>query len=205
MPRISDVQRAARREQLINAAWARLKLHPYSQLTVDEVCEAAGSSKGGFYGYFASKQQLLHALMEREAASLDAVLNELNTARYGAAERLRRFTRASIRDSGDPARMQIRADLASAAATDPTIEAALRDSARARRTTLRAWIEEGIQASELREVPANALASILLALSDGLATHHQRDPTAFQWRNIALALDALIAGIEAEPHGAQKD
>lgn len=197
MPRISEAERALRRKRLVDAAWRCLARQSYSELTVDDVCAEASVSKGGFYGHFESKQDLLHELLLRESSSLDTVIASLSEAPISAAERLRRFARACLKDAEDSARMQIRADLASAVGADPAIESALRETARRRRVALRAWIEEGVKSSELRAVPANALASILLALADGLAIHHRRDPTAFQWRNVRLALDALISGIEA--------
>ena len=197
MPRISEAERAIRREHLVDAAWRCLAHQAYSDLTVDDICAEAAVSKGGFYGYFDSKQDLLRELLQRESASLDAVIADLSSAAIGAADRLRRFTRACLKDAEDGARMQLRADLAAAVGGDPAIAAALRESARARRSALRTWIEQGVSAGELRTVPANALASILLALVDGLALHHRSDPTAFQWRNVRVALDAVISGIEA--------
>ncbi len=197
MPRISEAERASRRERLVDAAWRCLAHQAYSDLTVDDVCAEASVSKGGFYGYFESKQDLLRELLQRESASLDSVIADLSSERIGAADRLRRFAQACLRDAEDSARMQLRADLAAAVGRDPAIAAALRESARSRRVALRGWIEEGVRAAELRPVPANALASILLALVDGLALHHRSDPTAFQWRNVRVALDAVISGIEA--------
>ena len=46
---------------------------------------------------------------------------------------------------------------------------------------------------------ANALASILLALTDGLMLHRALDPTGFRWQNIRAVMDALIAGIDRSP------
>jgi AcrR family transcriptional regulator len=196
MPRISEAERASRRERLVDAAWRCLAHQAYSDLTVDDVCAEASVSKGGFYGYFESKQDLLRELLQRESASLDSVIAGLSSEPIVAGERLRRFVRACLRDAEDGARMQLRADLAAAVGRDPAIATALRESARGRRAALRGWIEEGVRAAELRPVPANALASILLALVDGLALHHRSDPTAFKWRNVRVALDAVISGIE---------
>jgi AcrR family transcriptional regulator len=197
VPRISEAERISRRERLVAAAWRCLAQRAYSDLTVDDICAEAAVSKGAFYGYFDSKQELLHELLQRESASLDAVISDLSATSLGAAEKLRRFARACLKDAEDTARMQVRADLAAAVGGDPAIESALRESARNRRAALRLWIDQGVATNELRAVPANALASILLALVDGLAIHHRSDPTAFQWRNVRLALDVVISGIEA--------
>ena len=62
---------------------------------------------------------------------------------------------------------------------------------------MRAWIEEAVASGELGEIHANALASLLLALTDGLMLHGALDPGAFRWPNIRRAIDVLLAGIEA--------
>ena len=189
---------SSRRERIVDAAWRCLARQAYSELTVDDVCAEAAVSKGSFYGYFNSKQELLYELLRRESASLDAVIADLSAAPIGAVERLRRFARACLKDADEDARMQLRADLAAAVGGDPGIE---RRSALLRAAAGRHCAVRSTPASprvELRPVPANALASILLALADGLAIHYRRDATAFQWRNVRLALDVLISGIEAD-------
>jgi hypothetical protein len=54
-----------------------------------------------------------------------------------------------------------------------------------------------VRSGELVAIPANALASILLALTDGLMLHGALDPGGFRWRNIRHAIDVMLAGIEA--------
>lgn len=63
MPKISDEEFRQRRGNILEAArraFARTGIH----ISVDEVCEAAGVSKGAFYGYFKSKDALFEALAE---------------------------------------------------------------------------------------------------------------------------------------------
>jgi hypothetical protein len=63
------------------------------------------------------------------------------------------------------------------------------------RVRLARWIEDAVDAGELTDVPANALAATLLALADGLMLHHAVDASGFRWANIRTALDALLDGI----------
>jgi len=65
------------------------------------------------------------------------------------------------------------------------------------RTAVRALIEDGIEAGELRAVPANATASILLALTEGLVLHGSLDRRAFRWTNVYRALDFVLDGIKS--------
>jgi hypothetical protein len=55
-----------------------------------------------------------------------------------------------------------------------------------------------VRAGELVDTPANALASLLLAIGDGLSLHAGLDPGAFRWENISHALDLLLAGLARE-------
>lgn len=198
MPKINAETRADRRQGLVDAAWRRVAAAGYHETTVDDVCSEAGVSKGAFYGYFDTKQDLFLALLDEETDALDRVAGELASRQVSGAERMRRFTRAMLEVGDDPGRVQLRADLWSALATDPIIRTRFADAVERRRSILRAWITRSIQAGDLaiEERRANALASILLALTDGLMLHRALDPTGFRWQNIRAVMDALIASID---------
>ena len=110
---------------------------------------------------------------------------------------MRRFAQAMLSRGEDPASVQVRADLWADLLTDPAVRERLALATQRRRERVRAWIEEAVAAGELAEIPANALASILLALADGLILHAALDPGGFRWRNIRRAIDLMLAGIAA--------
>lgn len=193
MPKLTEAARSARRQDLVDAAWRVIARKGYRDLTVDDVCAEAGVSKGAFYGYFTRKQDLLVALLEEDAAALATVLAG---AGGPAGEQLRRFARAMLERAADPARVQLRADLWAAATTEPEVRERLAATVAAQRGWLRAIVEGGIAAGELAPVPANALASLLLALTDGLVLHGGLNPRAFRWGNVQRALDVLLEGVE---------
>jgi AcrR family transcriptional regulator len=195
MPRITPAVRTERRQAIIEAAWRCAARKGFADLTVDEVCAAAGVSKGAFYGYFDSKQALLLALLEEDAAFLDAIMEHLDAAPVSNVERLRRFTRAMLERGEHPARVQVRADLWAAMLTERAVRQRFSASVRRRREVLRGWIGAANTAGELVDIPANAFAAILLALGDGLILHAGLDPAGFRWPNIRRALDLLLGGI----------
>ena len=82
--------------------------------------------------------------------------------------------------------------------TEEEVRSAFAESVQRRRAKLRSWTEQAVAAGEIAEIPANALASILLALSDGLLLHASIAPTAFRWVNIRAALNVLLGGISLE-------
>lgn len=197
MPKLSPETRSERRQALIDAAWRCAAARGFRDLTVDDMCAQAQVSKGAFYGYFEQKQDLLLALLEDDAAALDRELDQITAGTRSGTERLRRFTQAMLARGEDAARVQVRADLWADLRAEEDVRRELAVATQRRRERLRSWIEEGVASGEFVEIPANALASIVLALADGLMLHGALDADAFRWRNVRRAIDVLLAGIEA--------
>jgi AcrR family transcriptional regulator len=197
VPKLSPETRSERRQALIAAAWRCAAIRGFRDLTVDDVCAEAQVSKGAFYGYFEQKQDLLLALLEDDTAALDRELTRISAGTGSGVERLRRYAQAMLVRGEDAARVQLRADLWADLLTAEAVRRELAVATQRRRERLRSWIEEGVASGELVEIPANALASILLALTDGLMLHGALDSDAFRWRNVRRAIDVLLAGIEA--------
>ena len=197
MPRIGLERKNQRRQQIVDAAWRCAARMGFRDLTVDDVCAEARLSKGTFYGYFEQKRDLLLALFEDDARRLDELMDDLERQIPNRRDRLRVYTQSVLARSSDTAQVQVRADMWSAMLTEKEVHGAFGASMQERRVRLRKWIEEAINAGELVDIPANAFASILLALSDGLLLHGSLDPNAFRWINISKALDVLLNGISS--------
>jgi TetR/AcrR family transcriptional repressor of uid operon len=195
LPKLAPATKVERRQQLVDAAWRCVSVQGFQSLTVDDVCVEAGVSKGAFYIYFEQKQDLLLALVDDEAAEMDELMLELRRQHMSGVERLRRFARAMVGRGDDPARVQIRADMWAEMSSNPAVREKWAAVMGERRARLRAWIEEAVASRDLAPIPANALAAILLALSDGLLLHAGLDPAGFRWSNIAKALDAILEGL----------
>jgi len=64
MPRtLNPVAHAVRRDTFLDAAQALIITKGYEALSVQEVIEAVGASKGAFYHYFDSKSALLEGVI----------------------------------------------------------------------------------------------------------------------------------------------
>lgn len=197
MPKLSAEEWAGRRQRFIDAAWRCASRMGFRDMTVDEVCIELGASKGSFYGYFASKHSLLLALLNDDAAELDHLLASLERRSFTPVERLRQFAKAMLDRGSDQSRVQVRADLWAAAITEPEVREGVAEIVRQRRTRLRAWVQTAIDAGDidLGDAPPNALASLILALGDGLMLHHAIDPSGFRWQNLARILDEVFAAL----------
>ena len=197
MPKLRPETRIERRQLLVDAAWRCAAVRGFRDLTVDDVCAEAEVSKGAFYGYFEHKQDLLLALLEDDSAALDAELAAITRASSSGVERVQRFAQAMLARGDDAARVQVRADLWADLLTEHVVRERLAVATQRRRQLVRGWIEEAIASGELVAIPANALASILLALTDGLMLHGALDPDGFRWPNIRRAIDVMLEGIAA--------
>ncbi len=70
MRAVGDEQKAARRRQILDAAKRVFAGQGFHAATMADVARAAGLSYGAVYWYFASKDDLFHALVAAEEASL---------------------------------------------------------------------------------------------------------------------------------------
>lgn len=197
VPKLRPETRVARRHELIDAAWRCAARSGFRDMTVDDVCAEGGVSKGAFYGYFAHKDELLIALLDDDAEALDRKLARVAESRAGSVERLSRFARVVLEHGSDPGRVQVRADLWAELLTVEPVRDRFAVATDRRRALVRGWIEAGVADRELTEIPANALASILLALTDGLVLHRVLDPAGLRWVNIERAVEVLLAGLAA--------
>ncbi len=199
MPRLLDATRALRRRQFLDAAWRCIARQGYRDLTVDDVCADAGLSKGAFYSHFVSKEALLLALIADDAATIAAVGEDPETLRLSPVQRIRKVTESMLMQGADPARVQLRADVWGAMQTYPRVRAAVAEVVAERQRVLREWVEQAVAAGEMSiGFPPNALAALLLAISDGLVLHYALDPRAFRWGKISKAVDGMLDGFATQ-------
>jgi len=91
MPKISDAQRAAARQRLIDATIAVAERDGVDGLTTRAIVAEAGVSAGMFYGHFESKEALLAAVVDHKTDELTTLVNaelELGTPIEGLLREL---------------------------------------------------------------------------------------------------------------------
>lgn len=92
MARMLDPEsHAQKRVVFLEATERLLRTKGFEQTSVQDVLAATGASKGAFYHYFASKQELLEALAERLADSISSDLQKADAPGLTAPERLNRL------------------------------------------------------------------------------------------------------------------
>jgi len=199
VPKLLESTREQRRRQILDAAWRCIARQGFRDLTVDDVCADAGLSKGAFYSHFVSKDTLLMGLLADDAASIAQIAEDPATLRLSPVQRIRKVTESMLMQGADPARVQLRADVWGAMQTYPDVRAAVTAAVAERQRVFREWIDEAVRIGEMSiDFPPNALAALLLAISDGLVLHYALDPRAFRWGKISKAVDGLLDGFATQ-------
>ena len=91
MPKISEEQRAAARQRLIDATVAVAERDGVDGLTTRSIVAEAGVSAGMFYGHFESKEALLAAVVDHKTDELTTLVHaelELGTPMAGVVRAL---------------------------------------------------------------------------------------------------------------------
>src|SRR5713226_1866230 len=93
---IKEEEYAAKRNQIIDVAQRLIYTKGYEQMTIQDVLDGTQMSKGAFYHYFASKEALLEALLERMVDEVMRLVDPIvYDPRLPALEKLRRYIAAS--------------------------------------------------------------------------------------------------------------
>jgi AcrR family transcriptional regulator len=89
-----------RREELLDIALDLCRTEGFDSMRVEQIVQAAGVAKGTFYHYFASKDAVLEALVQRFGESLFDHLREAAALPGTACERLRAVMEAAAAFKG---------------------------------------------------------------------------------------------------------
>lgn len=95
---VNDQLREAKRNDILDAAERLVVTKGYEAMSIQDLLDAVGMSKGAFYHYFESKPELLVALVERRTALVEERLRAIveDPALSGRDKLLRHF--ASVED-----------------------------------------------------------------------------------------------------------
>lgn len=80
MPKLKPETQQARRERILDAAEICFARAGFHRCTMQDICREAGISPGALYVYFASKEELIAGIVDRDRAKLAAQLADLANA-----------------------------------------------------------------------------------------------------------------------------
>ncbi|WP_055552102.1 TetR/AcrR family transcriptional regulator [Streptomyces sp. NBRC 110028] len=171
-------RRAETRERLLAAALTVFAERGFGRVGIEEICEAAGYTRGAFYSNFDSLDELFFALYERQAALQTAQVRDAldgATPDEGLPALLDRVVGALLIDR---TWVLVRTDFMLYAARDPDTAAALIRHREALRETLQpivtAFIDPDTMPQGLRD--PESLTAAVLTIHDAAAGRLLLDP-----------------------------
>ncbi|WP_326566279.1 TetR family transcriptional regulator [Amycolatopsis rhabdoformis] len=187
--------RAETRRRILDAAFRVFGDQGIAATKLTEVAAAAGLTKGAVYSNFASKDDLVLALMEEHAAHrLEASLAGFASADTGTAGLADVASVLMHEMRTDAVWHRLLAEFFALAHHDPDRRTALRDRRRAVRSTIAAALDRLAAGFGFSlPMPSEEFAVILLALSNGLAVESSIDEEAVPDDLLGRVL-TLIAG-----------
>jgi AcrR family transcriptional regulator len=189
--------RAAKRAELLDAAVAVIARDGFAGASLRKVAQQAGTSTGAVTYNFASKEELMAAVIESRFDIFDAILKgrEVETDIKGGLKRWLDWTRADI-----PGEWLATFQLLVQARHDPVLaEIFQRRYARYRKVFASA-LAKGQRAGTIRkDIAPDILADQLSAMGDGWMMLFPIEPERFHPSRVRALLDATMALIAPQP------
>lgn len=145
----------------------------YQATTIDRIAAEAGLSKGSVYRFFASKDDVLLAILDLYEQELNAKLTAIFAATNDPLDRIRRSLRIALAYISDRSELD---RVWSEFQQHPEARDRIADVYGATRQTIEGQIQAGIDAGLLADQPVQATADMIMALHDGLLVLGQVEP-----------------------------
>ncbi len=185
------------RSRILEAARIAFAAEGYDRTSVSSICRRAGVTKGGFYHHFESKQALFLELLDEWLAKLDSTLDVLERAGQSVPAQLVAMSGVvgDILADADE-QLLIYVEFMTQALRDPALREATVAPYHRYLQRVTALIEQGVAEESLNPVPAEATASLVLAVFMGLLMQALLDPGWTDWeRASAEGMRVFLSGV----------
>lgn len=161
-------------QQIIAAAYQLLGHKGYDATTIKEIARAADVAPGLVHYYFASKDDLLLAVLQEAAKRYVAEVEKVGAALATDTLMEQAFMQTRDRVHQEPEWYRLRYELLSLGLRNPKLLAGLNNLLAEGRRCIAQVIRQVVNDSQ---VDADAIAPVLLACFDGLALQKLADPS----------------------------
>lgn len=187
------------RSRILEAALRLFSQSGYEAASVDDICAAAGVSKGAFYHHFPTKQAVFLQLLDNWLAGLDEQFSQARQGAENVAEIFMRMT-ASVpgifRDADR--RLPMFLEFWAQASRDEAVWKATIAPYRRYRDYFASLIQQGIAEGVFRPVDPQAAARLVVALAVGMLLQGLLDPQEDDWERLtAECMEIVMNGLQS--------
>ena len=193
MPKLTPATQAARREHILDAAEMCFARSGFHRTTMQDICKEAGVSAGALYVYFASKEDLIAGIADRDRAKLAAKLPALAAAPDLATALGRLGEHYTVEEPAHKRVMCIEIGLEST--RNEAVGKSYRSVDRFVLDSFEQLFAKAAAEGRIRpDLDAKTLAQIIAVLGDGMFWRRAVDP-AFDGKALMPAITAIVAGL----------
>jgi len=160
-----------RRQQLLHAAHQLFASKGYRESSTDDIARKAGLTKGAFYFHFKSKEEILLALMRRQAEGFRQLLTEKIDGLSGPGDLLRVMLKECTFESSREFRSMV--DIWAQAMRVARIR---KYFSQVHAETNRYLVDKMAERSGWNREELHQILVLTFSLADGLAAHRAMDP-----------------------------
>ncbi len=73
-------EREKKKEKILKKAWELFKINGYEETKIEKITKEVGISKGSFYTYFKTKEDVLFAILEKIEIEIENSINDIDTS-----------------------------------------------------------------------------------------------------------------------------
>lgn len=193
MPKLSPATQAKRRAHILDAAEICFARNGFHRTSMQDICREANVSAGALYVYFASKEDLIAGIAERDRNKLAAEFAELATSQDLVTALGKLGERYAVEEPKHKRLMCVEIGLE--ATRNPAVGEIYRSVDRFVAESFERLFERAAAEGRIRPVlPPKEVARIILVMGDGMFWRRAVDPD-FDPKNVIPAFTAIVAGL----------
>ncbi len=197
MPKVTEAHVEARRQQILDAAWACFARKGYHQTTMQDICQESGLSPGAIYRYFESKEAILKGINDRSQEMGRELVEQARSQMGGPLDTLEIIGQTMLSVFNDPAfetTARVNMEISPEQVRDDILRKGLRTELTFWRRVVAELLSQAKELGQLRaEVDPASLAALLICAFDGLRHYALIDYETFKPERLIELMRALVS------------
>lgn len=193
MPKLNPATQAARRSHILDAAEVCFARTGFHRTSMQDICKEAGVSAGAVYVYFASKEELIAGIAERDRNKLAGEFAELAQTADLSAALAKLGERYALEEPQHKRRMCV--ELGIEAGRNEAVGKIYYSVDRFVMESFEQLFSRAVQEGRIKpDLDPKMLARVVAILGDGMFWRRATDPD-FDIKSVIPVITAIVAGL----------